>query len=228
MKRALSATADCLPPERLSEELTADERRHLAACARCQTELDLWRELEHAQPAAGEGAAVRWIVAELERRSKPTSRVARSPLLSWLPHTATRWAVACATVAVVATVGYLAWDREPALNPLTTAEQTYRSGLVQPLAPIGDVPTAPTGLEWVATDGALGYDVEVSEVDGTPLWRTASSTSRVDIPPSIVSQLKPGKTVHWRVRARGASNTVLADSGTQRFRVEINGRSPKS
>ena len=228
MKRALSATGDCLPLERLSEALTTPERDHLAACARCQTELDLWRELEHAQPAPDEGAAVRWIVAELERRSKSPSRVPRWSSLSWLSEAATRWAAACAMVAVVAIVGYLAWDREPALSPLTTGEQTYRSGQVQPLAPIGDVPTAPTVLEWVATDGALGYDVEVSEVDGTPLWRAAASTPRVDIPPSIVSQLKPGKTVQWRVRARGPSNTVIADSGTQRFRVEINGRSPKS
>ena len=226
MKRALSATADCLPLERLSEELTTAERHHLAGCARCQTELDLWRELEDAQPAGDEGAAVRWIVAELERRSKPTPRVPQP--LSWMSQRATRWAAACAMVAVVAIVGYLAWDREPALNPLTTGEQTYRGGLVQPLAPIGDVRTAPTALEWVATDRALGYDVEVSEVDGTPLWRAASSTPRVEIPPSVVSQLQPGKTVQWRVRARDASNAVIADSGTQRFRVEIPNRSPKS
>jgi len=228
MKQALSATADCLPIERLSEELTAAERAHVAACARCQTELDLWRELDHATPTPDEGAAVRWIVAELDRRSTRTSPAPQSSLWSWLPAAATRWVAACATVAIVATVGYFVWDREPALHPLTAGEQTYRSGLLQPLAPMGDLPTAPTALEWVAMDGALGYDVEVSEVDGTPLWRAASSRPRIDIPPSVVGQLKPGKTVQWRVRARNASNTVIADSGTQRFRVEIPGRSPKS
>jgi len=227
-RRALSATPECLPLERISEELTEAERAHAAGCARCQTELDLWRELEQPVSANDEDAAVRWIIAELDRRSRSKSDARQYRLISWLPHAATKWAAAAASVAALVTLGYLAWDREPSLNPVTSSDRTYRSGRVQIIAPLGDVPTAPASLEWVAPDGAVDYDVEVSEVDGSPLWRATSSTPRIEMPPSLVSQLKAGKTVIWQVRARGATNTVIADSGAQRFRVAVPGRSPKS
>jgi len=228
MRRALRATPDCLPLERLAEELTAAERAHIAVCARCKAELDLWQELERATPAADEGAAVRWIVAELDRRSRSASAAPPQRLLSWLPRATRSWAAAFAALAVVATVGYFAWDREPSLNPVTNTDQTYRSARVRVLAPLGDVPSPPAVLEWVAPLGAVSYDVEVSEVDGTSLWRARSSTPRIEIAPSVVSQLKPGKTVLWQVRARDVSDTVIAESGAQRFRVEIPSRSPKS
>src|SRR5207302_4080776 len=80
---------------------------------------------------------------------------------------------------------------------------------------------------WVPADGAVSYDVEVFEVDRTPLWRSTSSVPRVELPASIVRQLVAGKTVLWEVRARNAVNAVIAESGTQRFRVAVYGRLPK-
>jgi hypothetical protein len=73
----------------------------------------------------------------------------------------------------------------------------------------------------VAPGDAVSYDVEILEVDGTLLWRATSSAPRIDLPPSVVRQLLPGKTLLWEIRARNVANNVIAESGKQRFRVEV-------
>jgi uncharacterized membrane protein len=112
-------------------------------------------------------------------------------------------------------------DGEPAVRQLQDAPQVYRTAQVQVVAPVGDIAATPSALEWVAFSGAAGYDVEVLEVDGTSLWRGTSSSLRIDLPSSVLAQLVPGKTVLWEVRARSASGATVANSGTQRFRVEV-------
>ena len=220
LKQILGATPECLAPERLSADLTERERHHVDGCSRCQTELRLWREFENSAPLPDEGAAVQWIVAELSRRH------ARTPAASarnqgWLRSPVRGWATALATLALVAAVGYAMWDREPGVREPQGASDTYRTARLDVVGPVGDVRTPPDALEWVAVPNAIDYDIEVLEVDETPLWHATSKGSRIDLPSAVVRQLAPGKTVLWQVRARNAGNAVIAESGRQQFRVQI-------
>ena len=227
LQHALAATPDCVSIERLSEVLTPREQEHVGRCPRCQTELELWHQFANAHPSSEEGAAVQWITAELaRRRAQPIERPAAAAI-SWLTPRFHRWAAALATLAVVIAIGYAAWDREPRIREPMSSGQTYRSAQIRAGAPLGEVRSAPAALEWDAVSGAARYEVEVFEVDRTPLWHGTSTESRIDLPPSVVARLVPGKTVLWEVRARNAANDPIAESGTQRFRVEVPSRLPK-
>jgi hypothetical protein len=228
LRQAVARTPECLTVEQMSSDtLTPRERDHLDGCARCQTEQALWREFDGAEPTADEGAAVQWIVAELARRHHGRTPAAPLAPRRWFSAPIRTWAAALAMLAVVITVGYVAWDREPNVRAPIGSADTYRTAGLRAVAPVGDVSTVPTRLEWVAVNGAVGYDVEVLEVDRTPLWRTVTSTVGVELPPTIASILRPGKPLLWQVRARDAGNRVIADSGTQRFRLQGTNTSPK-
>ncbi len=221
LKRMLQATAECIPAERIGDTRTAAESEHVNGCARCQTEIALWQDFNDATPVPDEGAAVQWVVAELRRRRQaPPPTRAPYGIWRWLPSTA-RLVTAGAALAGVVTIGYVMRDGEPAVRELQDTPQVYRTAQVQVVAPVGDIAAPPSALEWVAFSGAAGYDVEVLEVDGTTLWRGTSSSPRIDLPSSVLAQLVPGKTVLWEVRARSASGATVANSGTQRFRVEV-------
>jgi hypothetical protein len=219
LKAALSPTPDCLPPERFGEALVAREQAHVDSCARCQGELALWREFEDSSPIEGEGAAVQWIVAELARRNAAPAQTPSVMRGWWTTRTVRRWAAALGTIVVAVGVGYLAWDREPGIRSQTGTQPVYRSGQVRVVSPIGDVSTVPSTLEWMAFDQAISYDIEVTEVDRTPLLRATSPVPRFELPRPLVEKLVPGKTVLWEVRARNASNEVIGESGAQQVRV---------
>jgi len=135
--------------------------------------------------------------------------------------------MAAAALAFITTGVYLMRDREPVVRELSNSSLTYRILRLDVRGPIGEVASAPTVLEWVAPKGAVSYDVDLLEVDRKPLWRTTSSVSHVDLPGFIVRQLVPGKAVLWEVRAKNGANHVVAESGTQEFRVAIAGSSPR-
>jgi hypothetical protein len=228
LKQSLGATQDCLAPERLAEPLTDREREHVERCSRCQTELRLWHEFEQSEPVPEEGAAVQWIVAELARRHSPILEPATPWRLRWFTPAVRRWAAGVASIAMIATAGYLAWDREPAVPERTNVTENYRTGQIQTVQPKGDLRIAPQALEWMAPPDAVSYDVEILEVDRTLLWRATSSAPRIDLPSAVVRQLVPGKTILWEIRARNAANAVIAESGTERFRILLSDNSHKN
>jgi len=213
-------TPSCIPFDRLGGDLTATEREHVSGCARCQTELTLFAEINDPAPAAGEGAAVQWVVAELRRRRSHASADRRSGSAGWRVLRLPGLLAAAAAVFVLA-VGYAAWDREPPVRDLRDAGGGYRTLELQALAPSGDVRAAPRDLEWSPVDGAARYDVVVLEVDRTVLWQGASTTARVSLPGPVVARFEPGKTILWEVTARTRDGAVVAVSGTGRFRVAV-------
>jgi hypothetical protein len=227
LAQALTATPECVPVERFAETLSGREQQHVEGCARCQSELALWREFEESHAAADEGAAVQWIVAELGRRRRGEVATATPGPLAWLTPAFRRWAAAAGAIAVITTGAYLVSDREPAPRELSTPATVYRANRLEVRGPVGDLASAPAAIEWVASPDAVSYDIEVFEVDRTPLWRTTSVVSHVELPPSVVRQLLPGKAVLWEVRARNAASQVIAESGTQQFRVAVTAGSPK-
>ena len=84
----------------------------------------------------------------------------------------------------------------------------------------GDVAAAPTQLEWAAVPGAVRYDVQILEVDRAVLWRGSTREPRVDVPAAVSAKFVPGKRILWEVTAHDDA-TVLAESGTQAFRVAV-------
>lgn len=220
-KRELRETPDCVPIARIGEELTAAERDHVAHCARCEAEVALWEEFRDASPTPDEGAAVQWIAAEVTRRRAESPSPVRQSWLSrrWFGVLSPQAVMAAAAVLIVAVmVGQLV-DREPAVVLAPSGADVYRSTRIQPIAPTGDLPQAPTGLSWMAVAGADQYDVAILEVDRTVLWRGSTRDSRIDLAPNLIGRFVPGKTILWEVSARGRDGAVIAQSGTQRFRV---------
>lgn len=220
LDRTLQPTPGCIPIERFGEAFTVRENEHLTGCARCQTELALWQEFDSSTPSADEGGAVQWVVAELGRRSAQ----ARTPSdRRWWRLQRPRFAAAAATIAVAALIGYGVWDPEPPVGVRQDAPQVYRAGGVQAVSPLGDVAAAPLSLEWAPLPGAVVYDVELLEVDRASLWHGTASSTRIELPSGVIAQLVPGKTVLWEVTARNGAGAVVAESGTQRFRVTAGG-----
>ena len=208
----------CLPFERLGDEHTPTERGHVQTCARCQAEIALWQEFQESAPEPEDGAAVQWVVAELRRRrSAPAPGPRRAAIWAFFG----RGLIATAMTLVLGlAVGYLAWDREPAVQDIGTSGQpAYRASQLHVVAPVGDVGSAPRELQWKAPAGATQYDVVIMEVDRTEVWRSSSQAPRVALPPAVVSRFVPGKPFLWEVVARNGSGAAIAESGTQRFRV---------
>jgi hypothetical protein len=216
-KEAAGRTPTCIPIERIGESLTPEEHAHMRTCARCQTELALWQQFESAAPAKNEGAAVTWIVAELERRAGSPQRQKSAPSRRW--GLSGQWLAAAASVALFVSVGYLMWDREPAIwNPGGTTGQ-YRTAQLDVIAPLGDVAAAPREFSWKPAAGAIRYDVRILEVDGTVVWRTSIAEPRLVVPPDILSRFVIQKPFLWEVTARDTADAAIGSSGTQRFRV---------
>lgn len=214
---AMEATPDCLTIERLMADLTPEERGHLDHCARCQTERALAIEFEQDRPGADE-ADVESVMIELRRRLSATRPAGRSRG-SWL---LSPWLQLAAGVVLAAGLGYVAWDREPALgNP---DGETYRSDTVVVVGPMGDFVEPPSRFEWVRQDGATQYRISVREVDGTLVWSTTTAGAFLEIPTAVLGVLVPGKTLVWDIIALDAGGAMVARSSEQRFR--IGGRPP--
>jgi hypothetical protein len=217
MDAALRRTAACVPLERFDAPLSAEERQHVQSCARCQAELALWEELR--EPAAGrlaDEAEVQWIAGEVARRrgSKvPAAELRRTPVVA-----RREWLAAAALAAFAVTGAYLVLDREPRVTA-PSSEQAYRSTRVEAVSPLDDVKEPPTRLEWTPLPGATAYDVRVSEVDGRVLWQGSSAGRDITLPASVTSQIVPGRTLLWDVRALNQAGEVVGESGTLRFKL---------
>lgn len=219
-KQALQPAAECISIERLAETLTPAEHEHVAHCVRCQTELALLHEFTDGETKADERSQVNAIVERLERgvHAVPSNVV---PLASRRSARPARMLAAAAMLVIAIGLGYVALNREPAVNVTLTNTDVYRSSRIRVIAPASEeVAAPPAELQWETIASATSYDVQIVEVDQTALWRTSTRESRVVIPPQVRSMFVPGKTIQWHVSAlRGAK--AIADSGVQRFRVTV-------
>src|SRR5437660_1396761 len=87
-QQAMAPSGDCLSLEtleRMTEPGSASQQpkaaRHLAECLHCQTELEMLKRFEAAEPLENEGAAVAWIAARLQRTG--LSPAASAPRVSF-------------------------------------------------------------------------------------------------------------------------------------------------
>jgi hypothetical protein len=217
-KRMLRPLRDCVAIERFGEALTPAEREHVTACPRCHSEMELWQRFNDPTTPPEEAEDVRWIKEEVARRGASGSAI--------VPTSPRRFAASPRMLAVAATIflalgiGYLLDNRQPSIDVPAGREVAYRSAGITVIAPSGDLAAAPTQLEWTAVPGAMSYDVQVVEVDRAVLWRSSTREPRVEVPAAVSAQFVPGKTILWEVTARRDA-TVLAESGTQKFRVAV-------
>lgn len=221
----LQTGPNCLAIERLGEPLTDVEEAHVGTCPRCNAELSLWRSFDDSTPAADEGGAVQWIVSELGRRLAADSRAApQAPARGWL--SALGWRSAAVAVTILAVgAGYVAWDPAPVVTNPAPGVQTYRASTITTIAPGGDLSNPPSELTWQAVYGAVTYDVQILEIDRSPLWSSSTRSSRIELPRSVVSRIVPGKTLLWSVTATDSAGRPIAESGMQSFRVTVAGSS---
>lgn len=239
LKSALATTPECLPLEKL-EELSAEEVRthkHVSQCARCQTELTLLREFETSEPLPGEGAAVAWISAQLERQQAEIKRPSRAAQRkrskvqgqgsgSWLGRlfdyqTIRVWLPVTAAL-VLAAAAFMVWrsPKEPELHAsLGNDPAIYRSLELQTIAPSGELSEIPKELKWNAVPEAATYKIKISEVDHTEVWNGQTVDTFVTIPASVVAKIRVGKPFIWQVTAVDQQGKTLASSQARRFVV---------
>jgi hypothetical protein len=223
-QQALVPSADCIDVTRFGEELDAAALAHVESCARCQAELALYREVTRDDSSAEEDDAARWIAGELRSRLHTPVNVTPANVT---PDNVTPfrrkslrplYAVAAAILMVIG-ASYFLQLRDPSIDT-NVPDATYRSARIAVIAPAGDLATAPNELRWTAIPNASRYHVAIVEVDATPVWAADTTQPYVTLPPQVIAQFAPGKTLLWTVEAyRG--NEMLATSPTQNARVIV-------
>lgn len=203
-KEALAPTPDCLAIERLGGDVSDAERAHLDTCVRCQTELALFREVMSEESSSES----EWIAAELRRREK-------KKVVAFRPRNAVL--ALAAMLALVIGIGAWMQMREPDVE-VDLRPGIYRSARLDVIAPIGDLAKAPNELRWEAVPNATVYDVEILEVDASQVWSSRTTETHIVLPPEVIAQFQPGKTLTWDVRALRNDEEVAA-SQTQEIRV---------
>jgi hypothetical protein len=234
LRRALAPDARCLPIEELGRyadgALGAAEQEaaaaHVRECLTCQAELALLRAVTADTLRPEEAAIVRDAAARLENRVAEIapfeSTAERSPRgrpgFGNLPLAA----VAAVLLIGMATSTYFVLRRTAPELPggVTTSDEVTRSLAVTVRGPVGDQVESPQRFEWLPVDGAVRYRVRLLEVDRREIWSASTSAAGVDPPPAVRTSLAPGRTLLWDVTAYDAADRVIAESGTQSFRIE--------
>ncbi len=212
-------TAECLTPEQLEAVLEGRlpaAHAHLNACAACEQELANLREFLAAVPRPAEAQDLAWMESRLARPVQPR---ARRSWLSWLPTAPVpRFAFTCAAALLVLAGGLqLRHMAAPSLED--SQSLTVRSIQFRLLAPAGDLESAPPEFRWEPVAQAAGYEVQLTEVDGTLLWSARANQPNLPAPASIQDQLLPRKTLLWRVRALDDRGVTIAESQSERIRL---------
>ncbi len=232
LKTALAKKQDCLSLQELEQlaDNPLQQHPHLATCSHCQAELAMLKEFEENTPLPGEGAAVAWISANLERRldqiKNPSAGRTDAASGSWFARLlfvgSARWLAPLAALAVIATatVFVLRSSKQPDLNArLGSGPVIYRSQEVEIISPEGDLTQAPKSLQWKAFAGAAKYKVEIMEVDHAQLWSASTNYISLTIPVATQAKMLPGKPVLWQVTALDSQERTLAVSQVKKFSV---------
>jgi hypothetical protein len=167
----------------------------------------------------GEGAEVEWVARETKRRLFVDADAV--PRATWQGRRfgVPRWALSLGAAAMIA-IGIYVMARPPVLEaPAIAPGSVYRAVKVEVEAPSGDLTAPPVVFSWQAVPGAVRYDVDVLEVDGTVLWRGSAIDTRLTVPDLVRDAAKPARTLAWRVTARDTAGRVIGEPGTTTFRV---------
>ncbi len=230
LRAALARGDACFPIERL-EGLTRSPaatrsklEQHVKSCAHCQTELELLETFcEGGAVASGD---IRTITATLRKRSKEIFRLQ-------LDHTPRkhRWwrlfhipwpsALGAAAIPLVAAIVVAYWQAslQPVLNETrSTGREVLRSSSFALISPNGDVSLQPAEIRWERVHSATKYQIRLSEVDGTEVWKAEMSDDHVALPSFVLNRIVPAKTLFCEVTAYDSSGGRAGETGSVRFR----------
>jgi hypothetical protein len=230
-RTAVTRTSECLSIEQLErfvEDIVPMDFKgaaHLRQCPRCQSELAMLKSFESGTPAPGEGAAVAWIAAQLQRNSaKPAAPAfARGQVSFW--RSLFRFPYVVAATAVIAAVVFGAslyiFERPetPKLSAGLSGPPVMRSEAVKLIEPSGNLNQPPAVFRWDAYPGAKAYSVELMEVDGNTLWKGTVEENSLTAKPEMKTVMHPGKPLLWKVTALDATGKAVAASSLERFQV---------
>ena len=227
-QEAASAGKDCLPLEtleKLAENAAADAKAaaHLKSCAHCQTELSMLKSFVAATPSADEGAAVGWIVAQLQRQQAAPARqssLARIPF--WRNFFRVPYLAGAAAMIAVLALGISLYNSGPDhTGPSQPGSNigVYR-GNFKLLSPTGDLAQAPAEFRWEAVPGAASYKVELTDVIGQSLATATSTQPQLTATPEMKAAMHGGMPVNWKVTAYDASGKRIADSTGGSFKIK--------
>jgi hypothetical protein len=229
-REAVSATSDCPSIDVLEKimEGSSDQKTvaHVRQCPHCQTEISMLRSFESATPSAGEGAAVAWIAAQLERNQlQRDSRQQRpQPLASWRNFFRLPYMAAAAALVLAAALGislYVSENSRPTFNT-NYGVSPMRSGSFRLTGPSGELAQAPSQFTWEAWPGAASYSVKLAgmDMDHTLVWQGTSSQNGLALSPEVKALIRPGKPLELTVTALDSAGRPLA-SGKDHFRVAL-------
>ena len=233
LRGALAPNAACLSVEQLGRyadgALSAEERAsaamHIRQCLSCQAELALLQAVISSGVRPEEAEIVRDGAARVEQRSREfldAGRVRPSLRPRWFGlGTFPRAAVAAVLLVGIATGSFFLLTRKAPQLPgsVTTGDEVTRSLALVVRGPMGEQVESPRRFEWVPVDRAVRYRVRLLEVDRHEVWSTSTPAPGVDLPPAVRASIAPGRTLLWDVTAYDALDKVIAESGTQSFRV---------
>ena len=228
-QEAASATEDCLPLEtleKLADNAAADPQaaRHLASCAHCQTELSMLKSFEEATPSAGEGAAVAWIAAQLQRQQSAPTQKSPAPRVSfWRNFLRAPYLAGAAAAIVVLALGISLYNSNPGSGGLKQPPvigKNYRSAEIKLLGPVGEQAQAPVEFRWEAVAGAAKYQVELTDVLGKPLAAATSTQPQLATTAAMKAAMRSAMPVNWKVTAFDAAETKIAESSGGNFKIK--------
>ena len=233
LRAALAAGNDCPSIEQLERFLEQEASasgivaKHVESCSHCQTELHLLQDFQRGQPGETESDAVRLITNRLRSRSAEifpqvsAAKQLREPW--WREIWMARWlspaALAMAGALVLVTIGLQLRQAPPGIRPTAVEQEVLRSGALSVTTPVGDLQEVPAEARWQPAPNAMRYEVRLLEVDGTELWKGATTENRIELPAAIRKRIAPAKTLVLKVSAFDASGHNVAEYDTTRFRV---------
>ena len=227
---AVSSTEDCLPLEvleRMTESSSAEPKAaaHLADCPRCQTELSMLKSFESSVPAEGEGAAVAWIAAQLQRKQNAQSvKPVVARVSFWRSMFRVPYLAGAAALAVVLALGVSLHNAGNQEGPARVGRGSYnhndfRAGAIHLKSPIGDLNQAPAEFRWEAMNGASSYSIELKDAIGTVLATAQSKQNVLAVTPEMKANMLSGKPLKWKVTALDAAGNEIANSTGGDFKV---------
>ena len=234
LRAALARSNACFPIERL-EELTESPaatrsklEQHVKSCAHCQTELELLKTFY--EGGAIDSGDVRTMTATLRKRSKEIFRLQ----LDHTPRKQRWWrlvripwpsALGAAAIPLVAAIVVAYWQAslEPVLNEThSSGREVFRSSSFALVSPNGDVSSQPTEIRWERVHSATKYQIRLSEVDGTEVWKAETSDDHVALPSFVLRRTVPAKTFFCEVTAYDSFGGNVGETGSVRFRWLLN------
>lgn len=140
-----------------------------------------------------------------------------SRLRLWLASFKPReWALAGLAACVGMVVLALLLTRPPETPVfLLEDDETVRGHTLSLISPVIDIAGTPAFFEWRSIGENVTYDLTLFHIE--PLWKTTTRESRVSLPGEIRSQLIPGQSYSWQVKAYSEQGTLIAVSSRVRF-----------